>query len=523
MKIADLYIRVSTDEQAEKGYSQRNQEEMLLKYCGIHNIQVRNLIFEDHSAKTFERPEWKKLLINLRTAKAKHSKANLILFTKWDRFSRNAGDAYQMIGVLRKLGVEPQAIEQPLDLAIPENKMMLAFYLAAPEVENDRRALNTYFGMRRARKEGRYMGVAPVGYKNTRDKVGNKIIAFDQPQASVLIWAFEELAKDRFAADEIRKMANQKGLRCSKSNFWTVIRNPVYCGKIKVEQYKDEEAHLVEGQHEALISEQLFYTVQQVLNDRKKKLRTGAKITSDEMLPLRGFLKCPKCDRMLTGSASRSRLKRYYYYYHCISSCGIRYKAPEANALFEKELGKFRLKDGMEEVYRKLVKEVYLDATSNHRESKKKAIGEIERLNQKLTKTRNLLIADVIDSDDFQAVKTDCQEKIRRLEATVIASNEQRPNINATLDKALSSLSNLDMLYTNAPVKEKRIIIGSIWPENLTYDGKCYRTHRVNTVASYIYTVNQEVIKKKSRAKSSFARQFGVVAGTGLEPVTFGL
>ncbi|WP_461398299.1 hypothetical protein [Flavitalea sp.] len=47
---------------------------------------------------------------------------------------------------MRKLGVERQAIEQPLDLAVPENKLMLAFYLAAPEVENDRRALNVLLG-----------------------------------------------------------------------------------------------------------------------------------------------------------------------------------------------------------------------------------------------------------------------------------------------------------------------------------------------------------------------------------------
>ncbi|MGO4773556.1 hypothetical protein ACEN2I_18010 [Flavobacterium sp. W22_SRS_FK3] len=40
-------------------------------------------------------------------------------------------------------------------MSIPEKKMMLAFYLAAPEVENDRRALNTFHGMRRAKKEAR--------------------------------------------------------------------------------------------------------------------------------------------------------------------------------------------------------------------------------------------------------------------------------------------------------------------------------------------------------------------------------
>src|SRR5580704_1379984 len=175
MKIADLYIRVSTDEQAEKGYSQRSQEELLRRYCHLNNISVRQVIFEDHSAKTFNRPQWKKYLLDLKRNKGK---ADFVLFIKWDRFSRNAGDAYQMINILRKLGVEPQAIEQPLDLSVPENKMMLAFYLAAPEVENDRRALNTLHGMRRARKEGRWMGPAPFGYANKVTEDGKKYIAF---------------------------------------------------------------------------------------------------------------------------------------------------------------------------------------------------------------------------------------------------------------------------------------------------------------------------------------------------------
>ena len=78
-----------------------------------------------------------------------------------------------MISTLTKLGVEPQAIEQPLDLNIPENKIMLAFYLSAPEVENDRRSLNTIAGMRRAKKEGRWVSTAPRGYENKYD-AGNK-------------------------------------------------------------------------------------------------------------------------------------------------------------------------------------------------------------------------------------------------------------------------------------------------------------------------------------------------------------
>jgi site-specific DNA recombinase len=258
-KIADLYIRVSTDEQADKGYSQRNQEEMLRKYCGLNGILVRQVIFEDHSAKTFNRPEWKALLLNLHKHKGA---ADLVLFTKWDRFSRNAGDAYQMINVLRKLGVEPQAIEQPLDLSIPENKMMLAFYLAAPEVENDRRALNVFFGMRRAKKEGRYMGLAPLGYQNKTDEQGRKFIAPKEPQATILRGVFEELAKGTGNTEEVYKLAKEKGLTSTKSLFWFAIRNPVYCGKIFIPTHKDEESRFVKAQHEPIIPESLFFQQQ---------------------------------------------------------------------------------------------------------------------------------------------------------------------------------------------------------------------------------------------------------------------
>lgn len=199
MRTADLYIRVSTDEQADKGYSQRDQEDRLRKYCETNYIEIRKVIFEDHSAKTFKRPEWQKLLVDLKKTKGRYT--DLIVFTKWDRFSRNASDAYQMIATLRDLGIEPQAVEQPLNMEIPESKIMLAFYLATPEVENDRRALNAKQGMRRARKEGRYMGRAPYGYDNkTRDN-GTKYIVLNPVEAPQMQWIFKTIAEGVFAPD----------------------------------------------------------------------------------------------------------------------------------------------------------------------------------------------------------------------------------------------------------------------------------------------------------------------------------
>lgn len=81
----------------------------------------------------------------------------------------------------------------------------------------------------------------------------------------------QELANGHFAVDQIRREANSRGLKCCRSNFWSAIRNPVYCGKVPIASYKDEENTTVQGRHEAIISEALFYEVQEVLLGRKKK------------------------------------------------------------------------------------------------------------------------------------------------------------------------------------------------------------------------------------------------------------
>jgi len=64
-------------------------------------------------------------------------------------------------------------------------------------------------------------------------------------------------------------MAKEKGFTCTKGLFWFAICNPVYCGKIFVPKYKDEESCFVKGSHEPIISEALYYQVQDVLESEK--------------------------------------------------------------------------------------------------------------------------------------------------------------------------------------------------------------------------------------------------------------
>ncbi len=202
--------------------------------------------------------------------KSKGKDFDYVLFTKWDRFSRNTADAYGMIRLLTDYQINPIAIDQPLDLSVPESKTILAVYLSMPEVENDRRALNVIYGMRRAKKEGRWMGHAPVGYKNKTTENGKKYIALHQPQAGHMKWAFEQLATGLLATEHVWMKARERGLICSRNGFWSLISNPCYIGKIKIPEFKGEEAYLANAQHEPLIPESLFYRVQEVLDSRKR-------------------------------------------------------------------------------------------------------------------------------------------------------------------------------------------------------------------------------------------------------------
>lgn len=127
-----------------------------------------------------------------------------------------------------------------------------------------------------------------------------------------------------------------------------MLRNPVYCGKIVIPRYKEEEEYIVDGLHEPLTSETTFYRVQDFLDGKKRT--DGTKIVSLDMLPLRGFLICPKCGRKLTGSASKG-CRAYYYYYHCSTACKIRFRADEANKLFDKDMNKIFIRDGYEAFY----------------------------------------------------------------------------------------------------------------------------------------------------------------------------
>lgn len=491
MKKVMLYIRVSTDEQADKGYSQRHQDEVLTKYCDLKNMVPVAKYFEDHSAKTFDRPEFKKLLMILR--KTKGGAAQQLLITKWDRFSRNAADAYQMIGLLRKLGVEVIAVEQPLDMSVPENKLMLAFFLAAPEVENDRRALNVKDGMMRAMKEGRFVYGAPIGYKNTTIDKFKTIVPSDK--AKFIKYIFNALATQKYSVEAVLSEARKNGLHCSKNNFWNLVRNPVYAGYIKIPAYKGNPGILVKGQHEALVTPDLFYKVQDFIDGRKRKNEVTMKVR--DKFPLRGFLECPRCGKSLTASTTVNRQKRKYSYYHCTSSCGERNKVEVVESALKNELKKLKPHPAVKILIELYVKEQVDKIRKEGRARTIKIKEELDAAQEKNDKALNLLLEEKIASDDYSRIKKQNEQLIVKLEAEMVEIATNTTNTSPQIEGCINVLDRLPELYEKSNADQRREILSSIFSEKLTFTGEGFRTLPLNEAMQLICSTGKALRENK--------------------------
>ena len=122
---------------------------------------------------------------------------------------------------------------------------------------------------------------------------------------------------------------------------------------------------------------------------------------------------------------------------------------------------------------------------------------ELEQLNSRVTKARDLLLAGDIDAGDYKDIKAASESRISLLENKIFDLNKGSANIKPLLDKALNSLSRLDTLYEEADTKRKREIIGSMYPEKLTFDGNDYRTSRLNEAVELIYKLGEGFSQNK--------------------------
>ncbi|MBV8254840.1 MAG: recombinase family protein [Chitinophaga sp.] len=515
MKNAILYTRVSTDDQAAYGFSLDHQKETLTKYCQIKNITILKHYQEDYSAKDFNRPEWKKM-----TEYIKHHKKEVdyILFTRWDRFTRNIDDSFSVINQFKKQGILLDAVEQPLDLSNPENYLLLTVYITSGYIEREKIKKRTKDAMRIMRKQGKWAGTAPLGYKYHREDARTSSLTINDEKADFIRDAFKMYSTGLYSIPEVQKTVTKKHAwkrPLSKQAFINILKNKVYAGYVKIEATADEEAHYARGQHPAIIQEKLFDDVQKLLKGRK---RTKNIRQQDQRHPLRGFMRCPTCKKNMTSSAVKNRR---FVYYQCQEG-HHRYNALGANEKFENLLiDTFSVDDHIITCYQQILENTF-DKNGNDVKKQIKTISkQIEDCKRKLDSKEDDYVNDRILAEAYNSVRRKLTDLIDNLTADKAAlESDLNAEFKTYLSKSTVLLKDLAQWYIKADVEVKRRILNVILDDKLTFENDCYQTPKYTPAVDVLLRINKDLQAKKNGSGKNPEPLSSSAPPAGLEPAT---
>ncbi len=243
--LAAIYIRVSTQDQAQHGFSLDAQEESLLSYAKALGYEVYK-IYKDEgkSAKNLNRPEMQNMLKD-----AESRKFQAIFIYKLDRFSRSLKDLILTIDKLKEWGIDFVSLQDKIETASASGKLMFQIIGAFAEFERNIIGDRTTFGMEKKAKEGGFITRSPLGY----DLVNKKLVVNPETSQKV-VKIFEEYLNTEIS---LTQLAKKNGF--TTSGIKKLLSNTTYIGKVKFANIESE------GQHPAIINQELFNKVQEKL------------------------------------------------------------------------------------------------------------------------------------------------------------------------------------------------------------------------------------------------------------------
>ena len=509
------YCRVSTDEQAE-GNSLEFQSKFLDEYCKLKNYTVIKEYSEDYSAKDFDhRPKMQEMM---RYCKKHNKEIDLILFIRWDRYSRNLEEALKNIRYFKELGIKVNAAQNPLDLDIPENKLLLAVYLSIPEIDNDKRSLNIKECIYQAKLAGKCTNLAPRGYVNKQIDDKHKYVEIIPKDAGFIKRIFNEVAEGLKSPNYIRKQYAREGFKMSLNAFMNMLRNPFYCGIIYVAPYQDKDEQFIKGLHEPIIDKDLFDKVQNVLGSKSNhKPKLTKKIHPD--LFLRKYVVCPVCGKPLTGAASKGNGGKYYYYNCSADAKHFRCRADYANNEFVKYVSQLSPNEVIINLYNQILQELNSEKFDTATKNIEKLKENLQSLKERKTFLEDKFIDGELNKSEYNTLTKRLSERIHEIEKEIEKEEmKQNPQIIEQLDYSLSLIQNMGKYIEDAPVDVKCKLIGSMFPEKIVFDKKNYRTNGYNKVLDLIYQETKLLQMKKEDKSEIFSSLSSPVPRAGIEP-----
>lgn len=399
-KVAGLYIRVSTEDQAREGFSLPEQEKRLRAMCEYKGYEIYK-VYKDAgiSAKTGNsRPGFEELLQDIR-----EKKCNTIVVLKLDRLTRSVFDWEKIIRFLEENDAYLDCANDDINTTNANGKMISRILTSVSQNEIERTSERTKFGMVGAIKEGHIPHKAPFGYKHE-----NKKLIPDEATKDQVIRIFN-LYYQGNSYQTISNLYNKEKVfgktNWKDSTILKIIENPIYKGDF-IHGKRTKNPTYYEDVVEPLISKELWEECQV----QKKKNSRNYKRNEDYLFLQK--LKCPHCNRILAGKATRKKNGSIYYYYYC-HNCKINIKESD----IEKEFDNF-IEDIQE--YDSVVNQTLLPMIKTKLNNpKEKLIKELKEQNVKAERIRKAYINGSFTIEEYDIEKEIVDKTIKELESKI--------------------------------------------------------------------------------------------------------
>jgi DNA invertase Pin-like site-specific DNA recombinase/transcription elongation factor Elf1 len=416
-KIAGIYIRVSTEDQAREGFSLPEQEKRLRAMCEYKGYEIYK-IYKDAgiSAKTGnKRPAFEELKEDI-----KNKKCNTIVVLKLDRLTRSVYDWENIMKFLEDNNAYLDCANDDINTTNANGRMVARLLTTVSQNEIERTSERTKIGLAGAIKVGNIPNKAPFGYKHV-----NKKLVIDPLTKDEVIRIFN-LYYEGNSYQTISNIFNEEKVfgktNWCDSTILRILENEIYKGDY-VHGKKTNNPTYYENVVEPLVSKELWEECQ------VQKRKNSRNYKRDKEYLFLQKLRCPKCGRILGGNATRKKNGKVYYYYQC-NVCKITIKEIKIE-----DAVKTLLADILE--YDNVVNEFFLPVLKSKLENPKEELSkELKKLNTKKERIKKAYIDSLFTEEEFKEETKIIEEQVELINSKLL-ENEQAEQLNFTIDDIL--------------------------------------------------------------------------------------
>lgn len=308
-----VYVRVSTDDQRDNGYSIDSQLRMIKEYCEKNEYDIVD-VYNDagHSGKDLMRPEMQRLLKDI-----KSKKIDKLVAIKVDRLTRNNYDGFWLLNYCEEHDVKIELILEPYDVSTANGEMIFGMNLVFGQRERKEIGARTKRAMEEMALERIHPSKAPYGYIRNKETGHLEV----EPIEAEVVKEIFELCKQGNSTRSIATImkdnnAYLKQGKWKSDRVYKILTNSIYIGIFEYGKYKRKSQDIlrVENYCEPIIDEVTWNATRNVLVKNKHS-------NYGEYIHLfSGLVKCPICGEIMSSSESFKYPKgkqKVYYHLRC--------------------------------------------------------------------------------------------------------------------------------------------------------------------------------------------------------------